>query len=233
MKIKRRMKPMKGKIEKYEIQLLDPLFYNSFPDSGAAGSSITSNFIGDISLDYSIVNSLCLVNTFFGYSTNKPNYEELRDFPILCTVAKPVDNTNEPFTRVYDFATSFVSEGYPQVSSLQMSGKTSYKQWIKRRGIGAGNKFTCFIINKSSDDLPIHFTSRIGNMKSTLCLFTKSPINYQTDTAWINIYTLGVLFHVNKLLDEPPSSIYFESFYYRIMKNISMPMLKEISEVLE
>ena len=232
MKIKRRMKMVKVKIEKYEIQLLDPLFYNSFPDSGAAGSSITSNFIGDLSLNYSIVNSLGLVNTTFGYSTNKPSYEEIKDFPITCTVAKPDESNNEAFTRVYDFATSFVSEGYPQVSSIEMSGKTSFKQWIKRRGIAAGNKFICFIINRSNDALPLHFTSRIGNMKSTLCFFTKSPINYQTDTAWINIYTFGVLFQVSKLVNAQPSSIYFESFYYRIMKNISMAKLKEISEML-
>lgn len=220
------------KIEKYEIQLLDPLFYNSHPDSGAAGSSITSNFIGDIALSYSIVNALSLATPNFAYTSGEPNYKEILGFPIICTVGKPVYTNGEldTFTRVYDFATSFISEGYPQESALEKSGRTSFKQWIKRRGINPGNKFTTFVLNRKSVKLPDLFTIRVGNMKSTLCLLTKEPIDLGTDTAWINLYTCGILLSANLEEIVGSDSVYMESYYYRIMKNVRMEKLMKIFE---
>lgn len=178
-------------MEKYELEILDPLFYNSSMDSGAAGATVTYEWIGDIALSYSIISSLGLnKNITFKYNSHKPDYTEIRDFKFISSVAAPENMVKK--TRTYDFATSFISDGYNQIFLMDKLNRSPFRNWIKKQGLLPGNKFYFYIVFKNNFSLPDRFTIRLGNMKSSIASVKKIEKG-NNDLIWINLFTLNVL----------------------------------------
>lgn len=203
-------------MEKYEIELLSPLFYNSSLDSGAAGSNVTYGWVGDISIDYSINFALGKRQTKFGYNSHKPDYSEIRDFNFISSVAYSPVNVKK--TRIYDFATSFISDGYMPDKIIEKSGRSPFRNWIKRQGIEPGNKFYFYILSRNGEKLPEIFTIRLGNMKSCIgvCRHVEQK---KSDTVWINLFTTNIIKNLNTN-DIEMDNITYVSDSYVIKKDV-------------
>lgn len=206
-------------MEKYELELLDPLFYNSALDAGASGSSTTYPWIGDIALDYAINFSFNIYHTVFKYSSHKPDYSEIRNFNFISTVGLPIGRCQK--TRVYDMATSFLSEGYADQQAITKSARSPFRSWIKRQGLSPNNKFYFYIIyNKNmSYRFPEKFTIRLGNMKSTLGFCRRTSVDSK-DNVWVNLFTSGIVKGFDKLRAIKTDFVYHYSDRYIIKKNV-------------
>lgn len=217
----------------YSLELLSPLYFRSKIDSGAAGSTITNPWIGDIALLYAINNALSLKYLKFGYTSHTSNYEEIRELGTLSSVAMPTGDVS--FTRVYDIATSFLSEGYPQGEAIQKSGNAPFRNWMKRQGIQPGNKFTFVTLSKNDNSsLPNRFTIRLGNSRETVAICT--AINSgDIKKVTLNAYTLYLLLGIQKanevlsVLRRNYPDIYIEnnSYQYILMMNIPLKLVSE------
>ena len=159
----------------YSLRLLSPLFYRTSMDSGASGGTTTGPWIGDIALDYAMNSSLGITGFPLRYSKSKPDYTDLLKLPFLATMAVPVRSVN--FTRVYDIATNFMSQGFPDARSIKKSENTSERNWLKRQGLAPNNMFTFAVVTIDDWTPPDEFTIRLGNMKETLasCRRTERP----------------------------------------------------------
>lgn len=203
-------------MEKFEVELLDPLFYNSSLDSGAAGSTITFPWLGDLALDYAINFSLNLNNSTFKYNSHKPDYSEIKNFGFVASVGYSVSNVNK--TRVYDFATSFISDGYIDSKTMEKVKRAPFRNWIKRQGISPGTKFYFYILKNRNINFPSKFSIRLGNMKS--CIASVKKIETEAnDKLWINLYTLNLIREVDTN-NIHSSNIEYYSERYIILKNI-------------
>lgn len=174
----------------YKLTLLSPLFYRSRQDSGAAGATVTDPYIGDLALGFAINKALGLTHIPFKYTSNAPEYEDLLSLTFITSVATPVDDLKR--TRIYDCATSFMSEGFPRVKLIKESGRTSMKTWIKRQGMEPGNIYTFAMATRDGWSPPEQFTIRLGNMQETLALCQRMKEKSNTLTA--NLFTLKFLF---------------------------------------
>ncbi|MEM0136729.1 MAG: hypothetical protein QXU18_16120, partial [Thermoplasmatales archaeon] len=103
------MGPEAVPLETFRVELLDSLYYNSFLDSGAAGATSTVPWIGDLALMYAISKSLGIgkLSSKLGFT---PHYDELAELPFVASMGHSLEVVK--MLPVYDFATSFVSEGY-------------------------------------------------------------------------------------------------------------------------
>jgi len=180
----------------YELTLLSPLYYRTRQDSGAAGSNTTDPWIGDLSIDYAINYSLGVTNLYFDYTGTKPNYEEVLKLPYLSSVAYPISEIN--YTRVYDTATSFISQGYLNYEAFQKTGNAPMRNWLKRQGLSPSNRFRFALAVKDGWSPPEKFTVRLGNMKETLALC--SLLRQNIERISVNLFTLRLL--MNKLDNE-------------------------------
>ncbi len=215
----------------YRLKLLSPLYFRSKMDSGAAGSTVTNPWIGDIALLYAINNALAMRHFQFGYTSHTSNYEEIRALNMLSSVATPSGDLM--FTRVYDIATSFISEGYPQSEAIQKSGRAPFRNWMKRQGIQPGNEFTFVTFSKNDESyLPDRFTIRLGNTRESVALCTgidSRDINRIT----INAYTLYLLLGIpraNEILSaikEQEPNLYIEnnSYQYTLLQNLPLKLV--------
>ena len=178
-------------MEKYELEILDPLFYNSSIDSGAAGATVTYEWIGDIALSYSIISSLGYNKDItFKYNSHTPDYNEIRDFKFITSVAAPENIVKK--TRTYDFATSFISDGYNPIFLMEKLNRSPFRNWIKKQGLLPGNKFYFYAAFKDNFNFPDKFTVRLGNMKSSIASVKKIEKS-NNDLIWANLFTLKVL----------------------------------------
>jgi CRISPR type I-D-associated protein Csc1 len=170
----------------FEIRLLSPLFYATRPDSGSAGATTTDPWIGDLALMYAINSSLGLKSLPFKYAENKPVYNEILDLPYITSVASP--SSDVKFTRVYDTATSFISQGYFNKEAFDKSANAPMRNWLKRQGMAPGNVFVFGIATDKEWIPPEEFTVRLGNMKETLASCKK--IENFRGRITVNLYTL-------------------------------------------
>lgn len=179
----------------YEIRLLSPLFYRTRPDSGAAGATTTDPWIGDLALAYAINSSLGLKNIPFKYTRNKPDYSEILGLPFITSIASPKYDVK--YTRVYDMATSFISQGYFNKEAFDKTANAPMRNWLKRQGIAPGNVFNFAMATAGEWSPPQEFTVRLGNMKETLASCTR--VDTIEESISVNLYTLlQVLNHKNK-----------------------------------
>ncbi len=174
----------------YKLTLLSPLFYRSRQDSGAGGATVTDTWIGDLAICFAINKALGITHIPFKYTSNQPEYEDILDIPLITSIAVP--NEEPKRTRLYDVATNFMSEGYPIMSAIENSARTSMKNWLKRQGIEPGTEYTFVIAVRDNYVLPEKFTIRLGNMQETLTLCQRLPGNVKSLTA--NLFTLKHLF---------------------------------------
>jgi CRISPR-associated protein Csc1 len=177
----------------YELTLLSPLYYRTRQDSGASGSNTTDPWIGDLAIDYAINYSLGVTNLYFDYTGTKPNYEEVLSLPYLSSVAYPISEIN--YTRVYDIATSFISQGYFNYKAFLKTGNAPMRNWLKRQGLSPGNRFCFALAVKDGWYPPEKFTIRLGNMKETLALCSR--VRQKAEKISVNLFTLRLL--LNKI----------------------------------
>ncbi|WP_393971564.1 type I-D CRISPR-associated protein Cas5/Csc1 [Oxyplasma meridianum] len=175
----------------YELNLLSPLYYRSRIESGAAGATTTSPWIGDLAMMYAINSSLGLEHIKFGYTSHKPNYGEIVKLGFLLSVLEPISPCK--YTKVFDIATSFISEGYPQGKAIHDSSNAPMRNWMKRQGIEPGNRFSFFsFFSDNFRDLPSKFTVRLGNTRESLALVTEIPKNEMKKELTLNLYSLSI-----------------------------------------
>lgn len=172
----------------YRLSLLSPLYYRTGRDSGASGSTYTAPWIGDLALLYAINNSLGLTHIKFGYTSHKPDYSEISRMGIILSVATPLGEVS--YTRTYDIATSFLSEGYPQTKMISDSGRAPMRNWLKRKGVEAGNVFyfSAFFGNPEAS-LPEKFTIRIGNTREALA-YCEQTDTKKNEKLTLNLFSL-------------------------------------------
>lgn len=212
-------------MDKFEIELLDPLFYNSTLDSGAAGANTTYPWIGDIALDYAINSALGIIKTQFKYKSHKPNYQEIKQFGFIASMGYP--ETNPKKTRVYDFATSFISDGYVDAKVLTKVGRSPFRNWIKRQGLAPGSKFYFYILYADeSIKFPDTFTIRLGNMKSCIAVCKRIQPSSQ-DSIWVNLFSVNLFNKVN-IDSVNKGNIQYFSARYVIKTNTSIDQWKSM-----
>jgi len=174
----------------YELTLLSPLYYRSKIESGAAGATVTSPWIGDLAMMYGINNALGIKHINFGYKSHKPNYKEILDLGFLLTVLEPLSNCR--FTKVFDIATNFMSEGYPQCEAISKSARAPMRNWMKRQGLEPGNKFSFISLFKGEfEEFPKRFTVRLGNTRESVALIEEMPL-HEIKQVTVNLYTLSI-----------------------------------------
>lgn len=174
----------------YKLTLLSPLFYRSRQDSGAGGATVTDSWIGDLAICFAINKALGIVDIPFKYTSNKPEYEDILNFPFITSVA--VSDSEPKRTRLYDVATSFMSEGFPNMQAIENSARTSMKNWLKRQGIEPGTEYTFVMAVRDNYIPPEKFTIRLGNMLETLAFCQRLPDNVKTLS--VNLFTLKHVF---------------------------------------
>lgn len=218
----------------YSIKLLSPLYFRSRMDSGAAGSTVTNPWIGDIALLYAINNTLSMKDLKFGYTSHTPNYGEIRELDMFPSVATPSGDIS--FTRVYDIATSFISEGYPQTEAIQNSGRAPFRNWMKRQGIQPGNEFTFVTFSKNNAvTLPDKFTVRLGNSRECVAACTAIESS-EVKKVTLNAFTLYLLLGVQKAneailaIREKDPDMYIEnnSCQYILLKNLPTKLVSDV-----
>ncbi|MEM0134264.1 MAG: hypothetical protein QXU18_03435 [Thermoplasmatales archaeon] len=218
----------------YELTLLSPLYYRSRIESGAAGATITAPWIGDLATMYAINNTLHFSNIKFGYTSHKPNYREIMDLGFFLSVLEPVNECR--FTKVFDIATSFISEGYPLGKAISDSGRAPMRNWIRRQGLEPGNTFSFLaFFNRNLETFPSKFTIRLGNTKEALALVREIPIS-MIEKVTLNLYTLSLALGREGINDvikrikarQPAGTIEQASSQYVLMRGISVEDLKGI-----
>lgn len=186
-----------GLVKNYEMTLLSPLYYRSRIESGAAGATITSPWIGDIAMIYAINNTLGLKQVKFGYNSHKPDYSEIMDLGFKLSILEPASQIK--FTKVFDIATSFISEGYPQGKAIADSARAPMRNWLKRQGLEPGNKFIfSLFVDDEKIKFPENFTVRIGNSKECLGEVREIENNHHREVT-MNLYTLSLILGTEKL----------------------------------
>jgi CRISPR type I-D-associated protein Csc1 len=175
----------------YRLRLLSPLFYRTRQDAGAAGSTITDPWIGDLALCYAINRSLGLKELKFGYDRHQPRYEELSGLPFTASIAIPANEVIR--TQVYDIATSFISEGYTNYRAIKLTENAPMRNWLKRQGLAPGNEFVFSLATKDGWAPPDEFTLRLGNTQECLASCSRCP---DPEKVTVNAYTLRTLFKV-------------------------------------
>ncbi len=217
------------------MRLLSPLYYRSKIDSGAAGATVTSTWIGDLALLYAFNQSLGLKFIKFGYSSHRPKYEQIIDIGLLASVAIPRRDIVK--TKVFDIATNFSSEGYVNTNAIGKSARASFRNWNKRQGLAPDNEFV-FVTMSMNDglELPDEFTIRIGNTKECLAHCKEIALK-DINNITLNAYTLSLILgretlmeKLGKLRDAKQKFIEYNSPQYVLIRNFP---LNEISSLLD
>lgn len=170
------------KIIPIKISLLSHFFnYSRLTNQGA----ITSDFIGDIALNYALNRVLKLENFYTEFRT-KPKYEELANLPYTFTVAKP---ENYELTPIYIRNTLFNVDGYPDLQAIDLSGKSPFKNFFKVQGIQVGSEFSTFLICKKEFDVTFPLVIRLGTGRETLALLERQMKN-NSEQVWLNVFSL-------------------------------------------
>ena len=170
------------KIIPIKISLLSNFFnYSRLTNQGA----ITSDFIGDIALNYALNRVLKLENFYTEFRT-KPKYEELANLPYTFTIAKPVDYE---LTPIYIRNTLFNVDGYPDLQAIDLSGKSPFKNFFKVQGIQVGSEFSTFLICKEKFNVTFPLAIRLGTGRETLALLERHTKN-DSEQVWLNVFSL-------------------------------------------
>ena len=211
-------------LETFRLELLDSLYYNSYLDSGAAGAALTAPFVGDIAMMYATCRSLGIGN-LNPKITSSPHYEELADCPFIISVAHSVSPVK--MLPVYDFATSFMSEGYEDLEAFKASFNAPFRNWIRKQGLSAGNVFYFSVAYRDYYRLPSTYSVRLGNMRSCIAKVSKveesPPQEYDI---WGNLFTAGLVRKRWNPGEKPPSPpgpspmLEILSSYYEIVKGL-------------
>jgi CRISPR type I-D-associated protein Csc1 len=211
-----------------KLTLLNHLFYYTEVSGGSTSASVTGSFIGDLALTYAF--NKCLNGNEIMYEfRDKPEYSEIQDFGFYCTIAKPV-TTNVNKTENYIRNTLFNSDGFLDVSSIEKSGKSPFKNYRQVQGIQLGTEFNALFLSKEKIKLPD--TIRIGTGKETLVKVVELESN-SFDDYWLNAFTLKTVFNnldvaINIMMEGKKVNFTYILENYNLIKQFSKDNVKEI-----
>jgi len=211
-----------------KLTLLNHLFYYTEVSGGSTSASITGSFIGDLALNYAFNRCLNENETMYEFR-KKPKYDEIKNFGFYCTIAKPC-KTNVKRTENYIHNTLFNSDGFLDVSSIEKSGKSPFKNYRQVQGIQLGTEFTALFLSKEKIDLPS--TIRVGTTKESLIKVEELNMD-ASDDYWLNAYTLKTVFGnldiaIQIMISEQKMNFSYILENYNIIKNFSKENVKEI-----
>ena len=209
-------------LETFKLTLLDSLYYNSVLDSGAAGAVVSVHWVGDIAITYAICRSLSIGN-LSSKITSTPHYEELLDSLFIASVAHSIDTVK--MLPIYDFSTSFMSEGYYDYVAFNATRNSPFRNWIRKQGIAAGNVFYFSIAYRNHFSLPDSFSIRLGNMRSCIARVDKIKGDVLSDyDIWGNAYTADLIRKRwntgSDPISSPTSQREMLSSYYVVVKGL-------------
>lgn len=220
------------KILPIKIKLLSPLFNYSKVTNGGA---ITSDFIGDIALTYALNRVLKdnggFPENFFQCGARPPNYGELQGLDYYFTVAKPI---KFEMTGLYIRNTLFSTDGYPDLSALEASGKNLFKNYFRVQGIRPEGEFSTCLICRDSFQLSLPFVVRLGTGRECLALLERDTVfDENKSEVWLNAYALKWIFNnltkaVKRLTEDKKFHFEYKLENYTIMKRVSVEQLKFI-----
>jgi CRISPR-associated protein Csc1 len=212
-----------------KLTLLNHLFYYTEVSGGSTSASVTGSFIGDLALAYAF--NRCLNESQNAYEfRSKPEYSEIKDFGLYCTVAKPI-NTNVGKTENYIRNTLFNADGFIDVVRINKSGKSPFKNFRQVQGVRLGTEFIALFLSKKQTELPT--TIRIGTGKETLVKVEEVDPNIGAKDFWLNAYTLKVVFNnldsaIKIMMDEKKPNFTYVLENYNLVKRFSLENIKEI-----
>ena len=194
-------------------------------DSGAAGANTTFPWIGDIALDYALNFTYGIHKTEFKYNSHKPNYREITKFGFVSSMAYSESIPQK--TRVYDFATSFVSDGYMDAKILTKVARSPFRNWIKRQGLAPGNKFYFYVLyNNENIKFPDIFTIRLGNMKSCIATCKRVQPSFKEYIS-VNLFSINLFKKIDiKSIDN--GNIQYFSDRYIVKVDIPIDLWKSM-----
>ena len=211
-----------------KLTLLNHLFYYTEVSGGSTSASATGSFIGDLALNYAF--RKCLNENEIMYEfRDKPEYAEIKDFGFYCTIARPLE-TNVNRTENYIRNTLFNSDGFLDVSSIEKSGKSPFKNYRQIQGVRLGTEFMALFLSKENMKLPL--TIRVGTTKETLVKVEELDSCF-SDDFWLNAYTLKTVFDnlnvaIQIMVLEQKVNFTYIIENYNIIKNFSKENVKEI-----
>jgi CRISPR-associated protein Csc1 len=177
------------------IKLLSPFFNYCKVTNGGA---LTSDFIGDLALNYAL-NRVLKQKNFYAEPSGKkkPNYSELRQLDYFFSVGKPISIN---LTGIYTRNTLFNVDGGPDYDVLGPNarfptGKTLFKNYFKVQGIKAESTFSCCLFTRNDFKIEFPITIRLGTGRETLSLLELINDTENTDDEiWLNAFSIKTVF---------------------------------------
>lgn len=213
-----------------KLKLLNHLFYYTEVSGGSTSASITGDFIGDLALTYAFDKALRESDNYYRY-LKKPEYQELNKFGFYCTMANPI--RNHKHTEAYIQNTLFNTDGYIDVSAIEKSGKSPFKNFRQVQGIQLGSSFQAMFFSKNKILLPP--VVRIGRALETLVSVEEVSLKEKTITNefWLNAFTLKVIFEnldkaIEILVNKQKVNFSMILENYNIIKQLSFDDINEI-----
>lgn len=221
------------KIIPIKLRLLSPLFnYSKVTNEGA----ITSDFIGDLALTYAlnrVRKDREFAENFFQRSARAPNYSELRELNYYFTVAKPIPFRFE-MTGMYLRNTLFSTDGYPDVKTIEASGKNLFKNYFRVQGVRPDSELSTCLLCRDSFQPQMPFAIRLGTGRECLALLEQDKsFNEKRDEVWLNAFTLKWVFGnllkaVERLTKDKTLFFEYKLENYIVIKRVSLEQVKFI-----
>lgn len=177
-------------IQVVKLTLLNHLFYYTEVSGGGASATITGGFLGDFALTYAFAGAMRTRTDACEYRL-QPDYPEIRQFGFYCTVGRPLQRVHR--TNTYLQNTLF-TDGYPDLDSINKSGKSPFKNFRQVQGLAIGNEFLAAVLSKEALKLPP--VVRLGRQRETLVrveLAAKLTAGMSNEF-WLNAFSLKTVF---------------------------------------
>jgi CRISPR-associated protein Csc1 len=174
-----------------KLTLLNHLFYYTEVSGGGASATITGGFLGDLALTYAFAGAMRTRTDAYEHRL-QPDYPEIRQFGFYCTVGRPFERVNRTNTYIQN---TLFTDGYPDLDSINKSGKSPFKNFRQVQGLSIGNEFLAVVMSKETLNLPP--VIRLGRQKETLVAvepLAKLPHNIG-DEFWLNAFSLKTVFN--------------------------------------
>lgn len=177
-------------IQVVKLTLLNHLFYYTEVSGGSASATITGGFLGDLALTYSLAGAL-RTRTDACQLRLQPDYPEIKNFGFYCTVGRPIGRLNRSNTYINN---TLFTDGYPDMTSIEKSGKSPFKNFRQVQGLAIGNEFLAAVLSRENLRLPP--VIRMGRQRETLIRvesLAKLPTGSEDDF-WLNAFSLKTVF---------------------------------------
>lgn len=208
------------------LTLLSPLFNYARITNGGC---ITSDFVGDIALNYAL-NRVLKLEPFYDTYKWQPDYKELSRLPFAFTVGKPISFR---WTRIYIRNTLFNVDGGTYLDAIETSGRKLFKNFFKVQGIQPGANFSTYLLSRNDFRLDLPITLRLGTGRECLALLSRTEPDSQNEEIWLNLYTLKHIYNNDRRALEVLRGNYqfvFKLHHYILVQNVNLEQTRTIFE---